>query len=98
MKRLITILFILLSGLKFTASASDLDSLKQKLQVSSSDSAKGIIYTQIASRYLAYDTASTRRMKYYYQTEALNYTMLALHSYSATNDSLGLRTSFNSLA
>lgn len=97
MKRLITLLFILTATLKLSAHASELDSLKQKLQVTS-DSLKGPIYTQIAAHYLGYDTVSTRRMKYYFQTEALNYTMLALHSYSTYNDTLGLRTSFNALA
>jgi tetratricopeptide (TPR) repeat protein len=97
MKRLITLLFILTATLKLSAHASDLDSLKQKLQVTG-DSLKGPIYTQIAAYYLNYDTVSTRRMKYYFQTEALNYTMLALHNYSSYNDTLGLRTSFNALA
>jgi tetratricopeptide (TPR) repeat protein len=97
MKRLITLLFILTAAFKLSAHAGDLDSLKQKLQVTS-DSLKGPIYTQIAACYLNYDTVSTRRMKYYFQTEALNYTMLALHNYSSYNDTLGLRTSFNALA
>ncbi|PWK78213.1 hypothetical protein LX99_02053 [Mucilaginibacter oryzae] len=97
MKRLITLLIIITAVFNLTARASELDSLKQKLQVTS-DSLKGPIYTQIAAHYLGYDTVSTRRMKYYFQTEALNYTMLALHSYSAYNDTLGLRTSFNALA
>ncbi|AYL94620.1 hypothetical protein [Mucilaginibacter celer] len=97
MKRLITLFIITTAAFNLPAHASELDSLKQKLQITS-DSLKGPIYTQIAAHYLGYDTVSTRRMKYYFQTEALNYTMLALHSYSAYNDTLGLRTSFNALA
>lgn len=97
MKRLITLLIITTVAFNLPAHASELDSLKQKLQITS-DSLKGPIYTQIAAHYLGYDTVSTRRMKYYFQTEALNYTMLALHSYSAYSDTLGLRTSFNALA
>jgi tetratricopeptide (TPR) repeat protein len=97
MKRLITLLIITTAAFNLPAHASELDSLKQKLQTTS-DSLKGPIYTQIAAQYLGYDTVATRRMKYYFQTEALNYTMLALHSYSAFNDTLGLRTSFNALA
>lgn len=97
MKRLITLLIVSITAFNLPAHASDLDSLKQKLQITS-DSLKGPIYTEIAAHYLGYDTIPTRRMKYYFQTEALNYTMLALHSYSAYNDTLGLRTSFNALA
>jgi len=98
MKLLVTLLIVFTAGFKLSAQAGDLDSLKQKLQVTS-DSLKGPIYTQIAGQYFSkYDTTATRRMKYYYQTEALNYTMMALHAYSSINDSLGLRTSFNDLS
>lgn len=98
MKKLFTcLIFILLAGSKSSASASDLDSLKQKLQLTS-DSLKGPIYTQIAAQYLNYDTVLNRHVRYYYQGEALNYTMLALHSYSRFNDTLGLRTCYNNLS
>jgi tetratricopeptide (TPR) repeat protein len=97
MKKLITCIFILLTGLQLSAQASgDLDSLKQKLQITS-DSLKGPIYIEIANQYLKIDTSS-RRIRFRNQLEALNYTMLALHNYSGRNDSLGLRTCFNSLS
>lgn len=98
MKRLLTcLIFIVLATTKSSAYASDLDSLKQKLQLTS-DSLKGPVYTEIAAQYLNYDTVANRNLRRYYQNEALNYTMLALHVYSAYNDSLGLRTSYNSLS
>lgn len=97
MKKLITCVFLLLAGFKLSAHADDLDSLKQKLQITA-DSLKGPIYTQIANQFLNFDTVVNRRVRFRYQLEALNYTMLALHSYSGVNDTLGLRTSFNSLS
>ncbi len=98
MKKLLTcLILILLAGSKLSAYAGDLDSLKQKLQITS-DSLKGPIYTQIADHYMHYDTIANRHVRYYYQGEALNYTMLALHIYSGNNDTLGLRTCYNNLS
>ncbi|SDF41611.1 hypothetical protein SAMN05216464_117118 [Mucilaginibacter pineti] len=97
MKKLITCLFLLVAAFKLSAHADDLDSLKQKLQLTA-DSLKGPIYTQIANQYLNFDTVANRRVRLFYQNEALNYTMLALHRYSSANDTLGLRTSFNNLS
>jgi len=98
MKKLLTCCFFtVLAGFKLSAYAGDLDSLKQKLQLTN-DSLKGPIYTQIAAQYLNYDTIANRHVRYYYQSEALNYTMLALHTYSGINDSLGLRTCYNNLS
>ncbi|MDR6941222.1 hypothetical protein [Mucilaginibacter pocheonensis] len=98
MKKLITCLFILLTGLQLSAHAGDLDSLKQKLQVTK-DSLKGPIYIAIADQYLLKnDTITSRRWKFLNQLEALNYTMLALHIYSNYEDTLGLRTCYNSLS
>ncbi len=98
MKKLLTcLIFIALAASKLSVYAGDLDSLKQKLQLTS-DSLKGPIYTQIAAQYINYDTVANRNLRHYYQNEALNYTMLALHVYSVYNDTLGLRTSYNSLS
>jgi tetratricopeptide (TPR) repeat protein len=98
MKRLFTCLAIILfAGSKLSAHAADLDSLKQKLQITS-DSLKGPIYTEIAGHYMHYDTVLNRHVRYYYQGEALNYTMLALHIYSSNSDSLGMRTCYTNLA
>jgi tetratricopeptide (TPR) repeat protein len=99
MKKLITCLFILLAGFRLSAQAAgDLDSLKQKLQVTK-DSLKGPIYVEIANQYLLKnDTISSRRFRYYNQVEALNYTMLALHNFSNISDTLGLRACYNNLS
>lgn len=98
MKKLITCLFVFLAGLQLSASAGDLDSLKQKLQITQ-DSLKGPIYIEIANQYLLKnDTISSRRWKYLNQLDALNYTMLALHVYSNYEDTLGLRTCYNNLS
>lgn len=98
MKKLLTcLIFILLAGSKLSAYASDLDSLKQKLQLTS-DSLKGSVYLEISNQYLQFDTVANRNLRHYYQTEALNYSMLALHNYSGMNDSLGLRACYNNLS
>jgi tetratricopeptide (TPR) repeat protein len=98
MKKLLTCLIIILLAIsKLSAYAGDLDSLKQKLQLTS-DSLKGPIYSQIAAQYLNYDTVVNRNVRHYYQGEALNYTMLALHTYSSYNDSIGQRDSYNVLS
>ena len=90
-------LLFMLAAIKLQAATGDPDSLKQKLQITP-DSLKGPVYTAIANVYLKYDTIPNRDVKRYYQTEALNYTMLALHHYSRYNDSVGLRVSFDALA
>nr|WP_221284449.1 hypothetical protein [Mucilaginibacter sp. SP1R1]MBB6148236.1 tetratricopeptide (TPR) repeat protein [Mucilaginibacter sp. SP1R1] len=98
MKKLITCIFILLAALKLSAQAGDLDSLKQKLQITK-DSLKGPVYIQIADQYLLKnDSVSSRRLKFLNQLEALNYTMLALHNYSGLSDTLGLRSCYNNLS
>jgi tetratricopeptide (TPR) repeat protein len=74
-----------------------MDTLKQKLELTSNDSLKAGIYTQIAAQYLKYDTISDKKTRLRYQNQALNYTMLALHGYSKYNDSVGLRTCFDNL-
>lgn len=98
MKRLITLTLFLLAGFSSMAANTELDSLKQKLQTITVDSLKGNVYQQIAEEYLKYDTIKHRGVKLYYQSEALNYTMLALHNYSYYTDTLGMRTCFNYLA
>ena len=98
MKKLITCIFILLAVFQLSAHAGDLDSLKQKLQITK-DSLKGPVYIDIANAYLSKkDTISSRRWKFLNQLDALNYTMLALHVYSNYEDTLGLRTCYNNLS
>ncbi|MEO7212544.1 hypothetical protein [Mucilaginibacter sp.] len=97
MKKFIILSLLILAGFKTYAAPTDLDSLKQKLQLTV-DSLKGPVYTEIADVYLKYDTISNRKKRIQYQNEALNYTMLALHKYSYYSDSVGLRVSFDALA
>ena len=78
--------------------SSVIDSLKQKLNQTDNDSLKAGVYTRIADQYLKYDTITDKKKKLYYQNQALNFTMLALHGYSKYNDSVGLMISFNNLA
>ncbi len=108
MKKLALLIFILSSAFSVYASttidslqqpiyANRLDSLKQVLKDNQYDSLKADIYKQIAAQYLKYDTIVSKKAKTAYQNEALNYTMLALHSYSKYNDTLGMRTCFDYL-
>jgi tetratricopeptide (TPR) repeat protein len=74
------------------------DSLKATLKLNKYESLKGPIYSEIANRYMQYDTLSNKETRLTYQNEAISYTMLALHQYSKANDSIGLRTCFDNLA
>jgi tetratricopeptide (TPR) repeat protein len=77
---------------------NNLDSLKQQLKVSASDTVKALIYTRIALKYLDYDTISNNQKRLYYQNQAINYTLQAIRQYSIYNDSTALRISFDHLA
>lgn len=98
MKKLLTLIIFFLAAANVFADTRDLDSLKSKLQLTTNDTLKGGIYKQIAAQYLQYDTIKHSGVKRYYQTEALNYTMLALHNFSYYNDTLGMRTCFDYLS
>ncbi|MES2110587.1 MAG: hypothetical protein V4577_17650 [Bacteroidota bacterium] len=74
------------------------DSLKKQLSYKASDMFKGQIYTEIAGRYLDYDTISNKVTRASHQTIALSYTMQALHQFSHFNDTAGLRLTFDHLA
>lgn len=75
------------------------DSLKtaRKLQIRS-DSAKAAEYAQKAGEYLHYDTITNKKEKLAAENEAISYTLKAIHYYSRTDDTTGLRTSFDILA
>ncbi|MDB5126553.1 hypothetical protein [Mucilaginibacter sp.] len=103
MKKLFILIFFLLATTSFAAHAyvdekNNIDSLKQKLQLTTNDTLKGVIYTQIAAEYLKFDKQPNRNLKAYYQTEAIHYTLLALHNYSYYEDTTGIRSSFDDLA
>src|SRR3569833_1506803 len=74
------------------------DSLKKQLNYKASDMFKGQIYTEIANRYLDYDTISNKVTRASHQSIALSYTMQALHQFSHFNDTAGLRLTFDHLA
>ncbi len=86
------------NSLKRQIKVMSADSLKHELKINKYEDLKLPLYTELASRYLNYDTISNRRIRLNYQNEAINYTMLALHKYSKLNDTVGLRTSFDNLA
>jgi tetratricopeptide (TPR) repeat protein len=103
MKKLFILITFLLAATTFAAHAhvdetSSIDSLKQKLQLTTNDTLKGAIYTQIAAEYLKFDRQPNRNLKAYYQTEAIHYSLLALHNYSYYEDTTGMRGSFDDLA
>jgi len=77
---------------------NNLDSLKQQLKTTTIDTAKALLCSRIALKYLDYDTISNPKKQFYYQNQAINYTLQALRQYSIFNDSTGLRTSFDNLA
>ncbi|MDO3641082.1 hypothetical protein [Mucilaginibacter sp. L3T2-6] len=74
------------------------DSLKKQLNYKGSEMFKGQIYTEIANRYLDYDTISNRVTRASHESIALSYTMQALHQFSHYNDTSGLRLTFDHLA
>ena len=76
----------------------NVDSLRLQLKLPAADLYKGLIFNEMANRYLGYDTISNRVTRVAYQSRALSYTMLSLHEYSRLNDSVGLRVSFDHLA
>lgn len=76
----------------------NLDSLKKKVQLSVNDSLKGQLYTEIAGRYMQFDTISNKKIRSEYQEAAIANTLKAIHYFSKYNDTIGLRASFNNLA
>lgn len=99
MKKLLIVIVLFLSINKaFAQNTRVLDSLKTVLQNTTNDTLKADIYKQIATGYLQYDTIKSEGIKHFYQDEALNYTMLALHNFSYYGDILGVRTCFEYLS
>jgi tetratricopeptide (TPR) repeat protein len=88
----------LMDSLKRQLKSMSLDSLKQQAKTNPYELLTGPIYSEIALKYLDYDTISNKKRRLSYQNEALNYTMRALHRYSMYNDTAGLRDCFDNLA
>lgn len=77
---------------------NNLDSLKQQLKITKSDTVKALLYTRIALKYMDYDTLADANKQLRYQNSAISYTLLAIHEYSTYNDSVGLRDSYTNLS
>jgi tetratricopeptide (TPR) repeat protein len=87
----------LIDSLKGRLKFMSLDSLKQQAKAGKYELLTGPIYTEIALRYMNYDTISNKKTRLNYQNEALSYIMKALHRYSKYNDTTGLRICFDNL-
>jgi len=87
-----------IDSMKRRLKSMSLDTLRQQAKANQYELLIAPIYSQIALRYLDYDTISNKKKRLSYQNEALNYTMKALHSYSMYNDTAGLRDCFDNLA
>ncbi|MEO6149033.1 MAG: hypothetical protein ABIN95_01860 [Mucilaginibacter sp.] len=96
MKKLLTIFTILLAFA--SASADNLDSLKQQLKVTMDDSLKAPLYAQIAAEYMHYDTLSNKVKKMVYQNEAIINSYQGLRLFSRYSDTTGMRVCFDNLA
>src|SRR6202012_123596 len=71
------------------------DSIKTAVMVQMrNDSTKAAEFTQKAAGYLNYDTISDKEDKLTAENQAIAYTMKAIHFYSRTDDTIGLRNSF----
>jgi tetratricopeptide (TPR) repeat protein len=77
---------------------NNLDSLKQELTITKSDTLKAILNTRIALKYLDYDTIGSADKRHEYQNRAIAYTLQAIREYSIYNDSTGLRLCYDNLA
>lgn len=77
---------------------NNLDSLKQQLKVTTSDTIKALLYTRIAAKYMGFDTITSVGKQARYQDAAINYTLQAIHQYSMYDDSIGLRDSYTTLS
>jgi len=77
---------------------NNLDSLKLELQTATIDTLKAVLNTHIALKYMNYDTIVNRDKQYYYQNQAIFYTLQAIKSYAQYNDTIGLRLCFDNLA
>jgi tetratricopeptide (TPR) repeat protein len=87
-----------LKNIRHQIKSYKIDTLKALAKSATTDTLKALLYTEIADRYLKYDTLSDKKKQLNYQSEAINYTVKALYRYSAYHDTVGLRISFDNLA
>jgi len=78
--------------------ANPIDSLKQKLQLTTDDSTKAIIYSQMAECYLSNINSTNAYTKRVSQENAVNVTMQAMRLYYKHNDTTGLIGSYRNLS
>jgi len=78
--------------------ANPIDSLKQKLQLTTNDSLKAIIYSQMAECYLSNVNSTNAYTKRISQENAVNVTMQAMRLYYKHNDTTGLVNSYRNLS
>src|SRR5665213_238515 len=65
----------LIDSLRGRLKFMSLDSLKQQAKTNKYELLTGLIYTEIASRYMDYDTITNKKTRLNYQNEALSYIM-----------------------
>ena len=95
-KTLVLSLYTLL--ITAAAMANPLDSLKQQLQITTDETVKASIYSQMANCYLGATNVTNAYTKRINQENAINYTMLAMHLYYKQNDTTGMVNSYSNLS
>lgn len=98
MKKLSLFIAILFITVHVFAQNTIADSLQKQIDTASSNALKAKLYNQLATSYMGYGALQDRELKRTYQDKAIAYTLSAIHQYSRTDDSTGLRTSFDRLA
>ncbi|NCD72051.1 hypothetical protein [Mucilaginibacter agri] len=97
MKKLSLFTLSLFLSIHLFAQSASPDSLQKQIDTTSSSALKGKLYTQMAESYMKYSALQDRTLKNQYQENALKYTLLSLHEFSRTDDSVGLRKAFDRL-
>jgi hypothetical protein len=98
MKKLSLFIVVILATARVFAQNNPADSLQKQIDTASSNAVKAKLYNQMAISYMNYAAIQDRELRTAYQENALKYTLSAIHQYSRTDDSTGLRTSFDRLA
>ncbi|MBE9661896.1 hypothetical protein [Mucilaginibacter myungsuensis] len=77
---------------------ANITTLKQEIGLVYNDTLRAALYQKVISRWLGYDSISIRTTKRYYQDEAIEFTMKALHTYSKMGNPDGMQLSYTNLA
>ncbi len=89
---------VLIVKLRERITVMGMDSLKLIVKKYANDTLKAAIFSEIATRYMDYDTISNKRKRLSYQNNAVTYSTLAMQQYYKGGDSLGMRASFDNMA